>query len=69
MLSGWLSINRDCYTVIDGKISWNENPLELLADTYHFLNMDDENDLDDAAATIIWDHDNRILQDAIGVLR
>ncbi len=66
VLSGWLSINRDCYTVIDGKISWNENPLELLADTYHFLNMDDENDLDDAAATIIWDHDNRILQDAIG---
>ena len=65
VLSGWLSINRDCYTVIDGKISWNENPLELLADTYHFLNMDDENDLEDAAATIIWDHDNRILQDAI----
>jgi len=65
VLSGWLSINRDCYTVIDGKISWNENPLELLADTYHFLNMDDEKDLADAAATIIWDHDNRILQDAI----
>ncbi len=65
VLSGWLSINRDCYTVIDGKISWNENPLELLADTYHFLNMDDDKDLEDAAATIIWDHDNRILQDAI----
>ena len=65
VLSGWLSINRDCYTVIDGKISWNENPLELLADTYHFLNMDDEKNLADAAATIIWDHDNRILQDAI----
>ena len=36
MLSGWLSINRDCYTVIEGKICWNENPIELLADTYHF---------------------------------
>ena len=65
ILSGWLSINRDCYTLIDGKISWNENPLELLADTYHFLNMDDDKDLDDAAASIIWDHDNKILQDAI----
>lgn len=64
-LSGWLSINRDCYTMIDGRISWNENPLELLADTYHFLNMDDEKDQADAAATIIWDHDDRILQDAI----
>ena len=65
ILSGWLSINRDCYTLIDGKISWNENPLELLADTYHFLNMDDDKDHDDAAASIIWDHDSRILQDAI----
>lgn len=65
ILSGWLSINRDCYTLIDGKISWNENPLELLADTYHFLNMDDDKDLDDAAASIIWDHDGKILQDAI----
>jgi biotin carboxyl carrier protein len=65
VLSGWLSINRDCYTMIDGKISWNENPMELLADTYHFLNMDDEKDEADAAATIIWDHDSRILQEAI----
>ncbi len=65
VLSGWLSINRDCYTMIDGRISWNENPLELLADTYHFLNMDDEKEQADAAATIIWDHDNRILQEAI----
>ena len=65
VLSGWLSINRDCYTLIEGKISWNENPLELLADTYHFLNMDDEKDHEDAAATIIWDHDNQILQEAI----
>ena len=65
ILSGWLSTNRDCYTLIDGKISWNENPLELLADTYHFLSMDDENDDEDAAAAIIWDHDDRILQDSI----
>ena len=64
-LSGWLSVNRDCYTMIEGKISWNENPLELLADTYHFLNMDNENDEADAASSIIWDHDSRILQDAL----
>ncbi|MDG2271063.1 MAG: biotin carboxylase N-terminal domain-containing protein, partial [Halioglobus sp.] len=40
IMAGWLSVNRDCYTLIDGKISWNENPIVLLADTYHFLNMD-----------------------------
>ena len=42
LLSGWLSTNRDCYTLIEGKICWNENPLELLADTCHYLDMDYE---------------------------
>ena len=65
MLSGWLSINRDCYTMIDGKLSWNENPLELLADTYHFLNMDYIEDERHPAAAMIWDHDNEILQQAV----
>ena len=30
IMAGWLSVNRDCYTLIDGKISWNENPIGLL---------------------------------------
>ncbi len=65
ILSGWLSINRDSYTIIDGKISWNENPVELLADTYHFLNMDYVTGEKHSAASMIWDHDNDILQQAI----
>ena len=65
MLSGWLSVNRDCYTMIDGKICWNENPLELLADTYHFLYMDYVQSDKPPAAAMIWDHDNVILQDAL----
>ena len=65
MLSGWLSVNRDCYTVIEGKICWNENPLELLADTYHFLYMDYVQSDKPPAAAMIWDHDNVILQDAL----
>ena len=65
MLSGWLSINRDCYTLIEGKICWNENPIELLADTYHFLNMDYVAGDKPPAAAMIWDHDNTILQDAL----
>jgi acetyl/propionyl-CoA carboxylase alpha subunit len=63
ILSGWLSINRDCYTVIDGKISWNENPVNLLADTYHFLNMDYIPGA--PAARMIWDHDRELLQEAV----
>ena len=65
MLSGWLSVNRDCYTAIDGKICWNENPLELLNDTYHFLNMDYVCGDSPPAAVMIWDHDNAILQSAL----
>ncbi|MFV0515068.1 MAG: biotin/lipoyl-containing protein, partial [Jhaorihella sp.] len=62
-LSGWLSINRDCYTLIDGRISWNENPIELLGDSYHYLNMDYVEGA--AASSMIWDHDNDILQQAL----
>jgi acetyl/propionyl-CoA carboxylase alpha subunit len=65
VLSGWLSINRDSYTVIDGKISWNENPVELLGDTYHFLNMDYVTTEKHSAASMIWDHDNDILREAL----
>jgi acetyl/propionyl-CoA carboxylase alpha subunit len=63
MLSGWLSTNRDCYTVIEGKISWNENPIELLADTYHFLNMDYVQGC--PAASMIWRNDDEILNNAL----
>ena len=66
IMAGWLSVNRDCYTLIDGKISWNENPITLLADTYHFLNMDFVPGDNPPAATMIWDHDNDILRDALG---
>ncbi len=65
VLSGWLSINRDCYTLIEGKICWNENPIELLDDTYHFLNMDFIPGDKPPAASMIWDHDNDILQKAL----
>ncbi len=63
LLSGWLSVNRDCYTLIEGRISWNENPLELLADTYHFLDMDYQHG--QPAAHMIWDHDHDLLQSGI----
>lgn len=63
ILSGWLSTNRDSYTLIEGKISWNENPIGLLSDSYHFLNMDYVPGA--PAANMIWDHDNDILQQAV----
>ena len=65
LLAGWLSIHRDCYTVIEGKICWNENPVALLAETYHFLNMDFIPGDKPPAAAMIWDHDNDILKAAL----
>ena len=62
-LSGWLSIHRDCITVIDNQPSWNENPVELLSDTYQFLNMGYREG--QAASSMIWSHDNELLQDAL----
>ncbi|MCB1842401.1 MAG: biotin carboxylase, partial [Halioglobus sp.] len=65
VLSGWLSLHRDCCTLIDGRFCWNENPVELLAETYHFLNMDHVPGDKPPAASMIWDHDDAILQQAL----
>ncbi|MEL7046021.1 MAG: biotin/lipoyl-containing protein, partial [Pseudomonadota bacterium] len=60
ILAGWLSVHRDSYTLIDGRVSWNDNPLRLLADIYHYLNMDYMKDA--PAAGMIWQHDDDLLQ-------
>ncbi len=62
-MAGWLSINKDNFTIDDGKINWQANPVRVLADTYNFLNMDYTDNK--PASSMIWDHDNDILQQAI----
>ena len=62
LLSGWLSLNQDAFRFEDGHFSWAENPIEVLADTYHFLRLDWNDAL--PAASMIWDHDHAILSDA-----
>lgn len=63
MLSGWLSINRNNFTMEQGKVVWHDNPFVILADTYEYLNMT----FDPAApaAEVIWEHDNELLQKGI----
>ena len=63
MLSGWLSRYGKDYSVESDAIYWNRNPLVLLADTYRFLNMDYQEDK--AAAEMIWDHDQALLQSGL----
>lgn len=63
MFAGWLSLNKANMSFADGKVVWNVNPIKVLDETYHFLNMDYRDDL--PAAYCIWKHDNEILQKAL----
>ena len=62
LLSGWLSLNRKAFRFETEGFEWAENPIEVLADTYHFLRLDWNEQL--PAANVIWDHDQKILSDA-----
>ena len=63
LLSGWLSAHRERYTLSEGRIRWRGNPLRLLADLYHFLNMEFVRGA--PASSMIWAHDNEVLQAAL----
>jgi acetyl/propionyl-CoA carboxylase alpha subunit len=63
LLAGWLSTRREQFTVREGKVEWLENPLVVLAETYHFLNMDY---IDGAPALYqIWKNDDELMQEAL----
>ena len=62
LLSGWLSVNEGAFQRDGDHISWAENPIDLLSDTYHFLKMDWS--VEAAAAHVIWDHDHKTLSEA-----
>ena len=63
IFAGWLSLNRNHFSAKDGRISWLINPVEVLAELYHFLHMDFE--VGKPASYMIWDHDNELLQKAL----
>jgi biotin carboxyl carrier protein len=62
VMAGWLSIHRKDFDIRDGKVTWLENPVKVLADTYYFLNMHYRKGV--APAYVIWSHDNEVLQTA-----
>ena len=63
LLAGWLSRNRLNFEVIDGRITWRANVINVVADTYHYLNMARESG--NPALYQIWDHDADLLHDAL----
>jgi biotin carboxyl carrier protein len=48
--------------VRDGRVEWQRNPVEVLAETYRLLNMDAAHI---GAANRIWDHDRELLARAL----
>ena len=66
-LSAWLSRYRlDVAVDAKGHVTWRRNPVEVLADTYHLLNLDRGTG---EAAQRIWDHDRDMLDTALGFYR
>lgn len=63
LLSAWLSKHRADFEVNRRRVSWNRNPLHVLADTYRLLHMDDLNG--SPAAHRIWEHDQELLERAL----
>jgi acetyl/propionyl-CoA carboxylase alpha subunit len=63
-LSAWLSEHRLDFAVTRGRVVWQRNPVEVLADTYHLLHLDDQPG--EPAAHRIWDHDQQFLTTALG---
>ncbi len=61
LLSGWLSAAMESFRFEGERVVWLDNPVDVLADLYCFLNMDNE---DDPAAYIIWDGDRDFLDRA-----
>ena len=63
LFAGWLSLNRNNYRLVNGKLVWIRNPLGVLKDTYAYLNM--AYDPQAPAAEVIWEHDHELLQRSI----
>jgi acetyl/propionyl-CoA carboxylase alpha subunit len=63
LFAGWLSLNRNNYRIVNGKLVWIRNPLGVLKDTYAYLDM--AYDPKAPAAEVIWEHDHELLQRSI----
>ena len=63
LLAGWQSRNRDHFELDGEKIRWTVNVIDVVSDTYHYLNMDRESG--NPALYRIWDHDADLLHDAL----
>ncbi|XDD48666.1 biotin/lipoyl-containing protein [Leptospira sp. WS92.C1] len=64
LLAGFLGFHLNhSWKISSSKIEWLRNPIHVIADLYHYLNM--EADPSQPPSEQIWDHDNEILRNAL----
>jgi acetyl/propionyl-CoA carboxylase alpha subunit len=62
-LSAWLSNFRRDFEIVDGRVRYSKNPVQILAETYQLLRMEARPGA--PAAVAIWDHDEEVLSEAM----
>ena len=67
LLIGWISKVRHNWTINQNRFIWTTNPFEILADLYHYLNMDFFKNV--PALNVVWDHDQLILDQGLTFYR
>lgn len=66
-LSAWLSQQRTSFVFSGDRVVWTKNPIEIVCETYHLVNLATQPDA--AAANVIWSHDREQLDAALGFYR
>lgn len=62
ILGGWLSTRQHLFSLDGEGVTWLENPVKVLIDIYHYLDMDFRENR--AALRQIWAHDDALLKQA-----
>ncbi len=66
-LSGWLALNQKNFKREGDRIFWLKNPVLILSELYHYLNMDARDGK--PPLYVIWDHDQALLEEAVAFYR
>lgn len=68
-LSAWMSQHHRDFVVGGNGVLWKRNPLEVLSETYHLLQLDGDGEISptrkEPAANRIWDHDQHLLHSGL----
>ncbi|MCA9625024.1 MAG: biotin carboxylase, partial [Myxococcales bacterium] len=67
VFAGWLARFRHRFAIDGGRFRWLDNPLEVLWDTYNYLNMEDWPGA--PPAYVIWAHDEAMLRRGLDFYR